>query len=113
MQVYKILTAAQWIALERDGESAGAPVDRADGYVHLSTAAQLPGTLAKHFAGQDGLMLLAFDAGALGPALAWEPSRGGDLFPHLYAPLRLSELHWARPLAADGQGGHLLPDGLA
>ena len=108
MLVYKVLTGEQWDALERAGEIAGARVDVADGFVHLSTAEQLPGTLARHFAGQPGLMLLALEAVALGPALVWEPSRGGALFPHLYAPLRRRDVLWARPLeidAATGQAG--------
>ena len=111
--VYKVLTHDEWAALERDGAIAGAPVDRADGFVHLSTAGQLPVTLAKHFAGQTGLMLLALEAAALGDALAWEPSRGGDLFPHLYAALRRADIRWARPLEPDGRGGHRLPEDLA
>jgi uncharacterized protein (DUF952 family) len=86
---YKVLTAEQMAALERDGSLAGAPVDLADGYIHLSTAAQLQETLDKHFAGQDGLWLAAVDLEALGEAVKWEPSRGGQLFPHIYGPLPL------------------------
>lgn len=85
---YKILTAAQWSALE-DGAFAGAPVDQADGYIHLSTAAQAPETLARHFAGQVDLVIAAVDLEALGEAVRWEPSRGGDLFPHVYGRLTL------------------------
>ncbi|MFT3972559.1 MAG: DUF952 domain-containing protein [Amaricoccus sp.] len=96
MLVYKVLRSAEWAALEAAGESRGAPVDVADGFVHLSTAAQLPGTLAKHFAGETGLVLLAVDANA---GMTWEPSRGGALFPHLYRPLRRADVVWARPLA--------------
>ena len=82
--IYKIFRAAEMAAFVAAGETAGAPVDVADGYVHFSTAAQAEGTLRKHFAGEDGLWLLACDPDALGPALRWEPSRGGALFPHLY-----------------------------
>ncbi|MBV8756535.1 MAG: DUF952 domain-containing protein [Deltaproteobacteria bacterium] len=85
--IYKIATRAQWQAAEATGVFTGAPVDVADGYIHFSTAEQLPETLAKHFAGQRDLLLIAVEADALGEALRWEPSRGGALFPHLYAPL--------------------------
>jgi uncharacterized protein (DUF952 family) len=98
MLIYKILRPAEWSELETAGTTPGAPADRADGYIHLSTAEQLPGTLARHFAGETGLVLLAVDAGAAGPALAWEPARGGALFPHLYRPLTLTDLVWSRPL---------------
>lgn len=85
---YKILTADQWAALNA-GRFTGAPLDRSDGFVHLSTAAQLAGTLDRYFAGQGGLIIAAVDLAALGPAVRWEPSRQGPLFPHLYAPLTL------------------------
>jgi uncharacterized protein (DUF952 family) len=87
---FKVLTAEQMHVLESTGTFAGAPVDLADGYIHLSTAAQLQETLDKHFAGQNGLWLAAVDLEAMGGAVQWEPSRGGQLFPHLYAPLPLS-----------------------
>ena len=96
---YKVLTAEQMAELET-GSFAGAPVDLADGYIHLSTAEQLSETIAKHFAGQSGLWLAAVDLEALGEAVQWEPSRGGQLFPHIYGPLPLdavtaySELHY-------------------
>jgi uncharacterized protein (DUF952 family) len=108
MLVYKLLRAAEWAGLDAAGASRGSPAGLADGYVHLSTAAQLAGTLAKHYAGESGLVLAALDAEAAGPELRWEPARGGGLFPHLYRPLRRAELVWARPL-----DGHALPDGLA
>ena len=97
---YKILTADQMHVLEHEGVFAGAPIDLADGYVHLSTAAQVAETLDKHFAGQAGLWLVVVDLEAMGDAVRWEPSRGGQLFPHLYAPLPLvavtaySEVHY-------------------
>ena len=87
---YKVLTADQMTALETDGVFAGAPVDLADGYIHLSTAEQLQETLDKHFAGQSNLWLAAVDLEALGEAVKWEASRGGQLFPHIYGPLPLS-----------------------
>ncbi|NIP76464.1 MAG: DUF952 domain-containing protein, partial [Xanthomonadales bacterium] len=95
MLIYKILTAGQWADLQREGEIPGAPVDIADGFIHFSTGAQVAETAAKHFACQKGLMLLAVGADALGPALKWEPSRDSALFPHLYGPLRMSDVLWA------------------
>lgn len=98
MLIYKIFRAPEWAALQTRGETRGAPVDIADGYVHFSTAAQAPETAARHFTHEENLTLLALDAEALGDALRWEPSRGGALFPHLYRPLRLSDVLWHRPL---------------
>lgn len=97
MLIYKILRDAELQAFQQHGRSDGAPVDLADGYIHLSTAAQVAGTLSRHFAGQSGLHLLALDSETL-PELRWEPSRGGDLFPHLYRELRTADLIWMRPL---------------
>ena len=110
--IYKILTSGQWSDLQEKGETDGAPVDVADGFVHFSTAAQVQETAAKHFAGKDGLWLLAYDETALGDALKWEPSRGGALFPHLYGPLRHADMTWAKPLPL-GSDGHQFPDDLA
>lgn len=87
---FKVLTAQQWAAFARDGEFAGAPVDLADGYIHMSTAGQLGETLAKHFAGQRGLVIAEIDLCGFGNTLRWEVSRGGAQFPHLYAPLPLA-----------------------
>lgn len=94
---FKILTAEQWAAFERAGLFHGAPVDVADGYIHLSTAEQLKGTLDKHFAGQSGLMVVEVSLHDLGDALKWEVSRGGALFPHLYATLPMSAVLSVRP----------------
>lgn len=105
MLIYKIFRAEEWDAMQAAGRSDGAPVDLADGFMHFSTAAQLPETLARHFAGEDGLTLLACDAGAMGDALRWEPSRGGDLFPHLYRPLSMADIRWTRPIGR-GANGH-------
>lgn len=92
------------------GQYFGSDDDARDGFIHFSTAAQARATAAKHFAGQDGLMLLAVDAAALGEQLKWEPSRGGDLFPHLYRPLPASavEASWPLPLGQDGE--HEFPE---
>jgi uncharacterized protein (DUF952 family) len=98
MLIYKIFRAPEWDALRADGSTAGAPVDLADGFVHFSTAAQVPETAARHFADVAGLCLIAVDADALGSDLRWEPSRGGDLFPHLYRPLLDDDVCWAKPL---------------
>ena len=86
---YKILTADQWAQFQSEGVFTGAPVDLADGYIHMSTAEQLPETLAKHFAGQSGLVIATIDLAQLGDALNWEVSRGGALFPHYYDALPL------------------------
>ena len=106
---YKVLTGPQMLALERDGVFAGAPVDIADGYVHLSTAAQVTETVDRHFAGQDNLHLVAVDLEALGDAVKWEPSRGGQLFPHLYAQLPLDAAFAYGALERDDSGRVLLP----
>lgn len=99
MLIYKVFRKEEWAAMRVDGRSLGAPVDLVDGFVHLSTAPQLAGTLSRHFAGEDDLTLLACDTAAIGPALKWEKSRGGDLFPHLYRPLQMSDIRWTRPIA--------------
>ena len=110
MLIYKIFTADQWSALDASGETEGAPVDLADGYIHFSTAEQAAETAAKHFAGQTGLMLAAVEADALGDALKWEPSRGGALFPHLYATLKRGDVVWAKPLPLGDDGVHQFPE---
>lgn len=108
--IYKICTTALWRQAEADGIFRGAPIDLDDGYIHFSTAAQVEETAAKHFKGQSDLMLVAVEAEALGSDLRYEVSRGGALFPHLYAPLPLSAVHWAVPLLLDGNGRHVFPD---
>lgn len=84
---FKVLTQQQWVDFERERVFRGAPVDIADGYIHLSTGEQLESTIAKHFAGQSPLMIAEVDLILLGDAVRWEAARGGDLFPHLYAEL--------------------------
>ncbi|MBD8548349.1 DUF952 domain-containing protein [Sphingomonas sp. CFBP 8760] len=106
---YKVLTADQMATLERDGSFAGAPVDLADGYVHLSTATQLTETVDKHFAGQTDLHVAAVDLGSFGGSLKWEESRGGQLFPHLYGPLLLETVIAYGPLERDEDGTVKLP----
>ena len=107
--IYKISPADLWQQAERAGEFTGAPVDRADGFIHLSTAAQVAETAARHFAGETDLVLVAVDANALGAALRYEPSRGGALFPHLYGVLPLAAVRWAKPLPLGGEG-HVFPE---
>ena len=111
--IYKIVPAALWRAAEAEGAFRGAPVDLADGFIHFSTAGQVRETAARHFAGQDDLLLVAIDAEALGSALVWEPSRGGDLFPHLYGVLALATVRSVVPLPLGPEGRHQFPDDLA
>lgn len=85
-RVYKILARTEWEAARAAGRYDGSALDRSDGFIHLSTGAQALETARRHFAGQADLVVLEIEADGL-PALRWEPSRGGDLFPHLYAPL--------------------------
>ena len=106
---YKILTAAQMAQFLREGRFAGAPVDLADGYIHLSTTEQLRTTLDKHFAGQTGLHIANVDLTVLGDAVRWEVSRGGALFPHVYADLPLSAVAAHGPVEFDDAGDLVLP----
>jgi uncharacterized protein (DUF952 family) len=103
--LYKIVPAALWREAERAGRFEGSPVDRQDGFIPFSTAAQVRETAAKHFAGQDDLLLVRVEAASLGASLAWEPARGGVLFPHLYAALdvTLAIRVDLLPLGADGK----------
>ena len=108
--IFKICHSPLWRDAERTGEFQGAPIDVIDGYLHFSTAQQVQETAAKHFAGQDDLLLIAIDADRLGDDLRYEPSRGGDLFPHLYAPLPLSAVLWVKPLPLGTDGRHVFPE---
>ncbi len=108
--IYKICDAALWREAERERRFRGAAVDARDGFIHFSTAAQLAETAARHFAGAADLVLVAVDAGTLGPALKWEPSRGGTLFPHLYGALPLDAVLWVRPLPLGADGRHHFPE---
>ncbi|WEF23477.1 DUF952 domain-containing protein [Paracoccus sp. S3-43] len=105
MMIYKVLRPAEWADLQAAGVTQGAPVDLADGFVHFSTAAQLGVTLSKHFGSEGDLILLACDPAALGDDLRWEPSRGGDVFPHLYRPLAMRDIAWSRVIGR-GENGH-------
>jgi len=107
--IYKICPRELWEEAEAAGRFDGAPVDLADGFIHFSTAGQAVETAAKHFAGQDDLVLVAVDPMLLGDALKYEVSRGGALFPHLYAPLDPAMVASVRPLPLGGDGNHLFP----
>jgi uncharacterized protein (DUF952 family) len=108
--IYKICERAQWRAAEAAGQYRGSSVDARDGFIHFSTAAQLAETASKHFAKTADLILIAIDAAVLGAQLRWEPSRGGDLFPHLYAALPLRAVRWARPLPDEIDGRRPMPE---
>jgi uncharacterized protein (DUF952 family) len=101
---YKIVDAAEWRAAVAEGRYDGAPVDLADGYIHMSTEAQLAETARRHFAGRDGLLLLDVDMGRLDGDVVWEPSRGGALFPHLYAALPVAAVVATRAFKVDAEG---------
>jgi uncharacterized protein (DUF952 family) len=87
LAIYKICTAEEWTKARHVGKFTGSEVDLRDGFIHFSTREQLAETAARHFSHLTGLVLVMVDADVLGPALKWEPSRGGALFPHLFAPL--------------------------
>ncbi len=106
--VYKILTEAEFGAL-RAGSFEGARADLADGYIHLSTATQLAGTVEKHFAGQSGLVVAAVELAALGGDVRWEVARGGQKFPHLYGRLSMAAVVAHAPLTRAADGGVELP----
>ncbi|MGD9806875.1 MAG: DUF952 domain-containing protein [Hyphomicrobiaceae bacterium] len=112
--VYKICSSADWRGAKLNGFFHGSPDDLRDGFIHLSTSAQLSGTLQKHFsdsAGKalPGLVLVGFEADALGPKLKWEPARDGALFPHLYAPIETQLAVSEVALEVDATGRHCLP----
>ncbi|NTJ05910.1 DUF952 domain-containing protein [Rhizobium lusitanum] len=108
--VYKIVPDALWQQARQTGVFNGAAIDLTDGFIHLSTARQAVKTAELYFAGQAGLLLVAIDSDVLGEKLVFEPSRGGDLFPHLYAPLPLSAVLWEKPLPIGSDGAHVFPE---
>ena len=108
--IFKICPQTLWRQSEAQGIFTGAPIDLRDGYIHFSSAGQVRETAARHFKGEDDLFLIAVDADSLGSALRFEPSRGGDLFPHLYGPLPMAAVRWVKPLPL-GQGStFIFPD---
>lgn len=102
--IYKITGAAEWREAEACGIYRGSADDLRDGFIHFSTATQLDVTARKYYIGRPDLLLVAFDPATLGPMLKWEPSRGGALFPHLYAQLETRLAAWVRPLSLDSEG---------
>jgi uncharacterized protein (DUF952 family) len=108
--IYKIVPASLWQDAQNSGEFKGAAVDLSDGFIHFSPAEQAGETAARHFAGQEGLLLVAVDGEALGERLVYEPSRGGALFPHLYGPLPLEAVLWQKPLPLGADGLHRFPE---
>ena len=106
--IYKIAPEGLWREAMEKGSFSGSPVDVKDGFIHLSTAAQVRDTAARHFAGVTDLVLVAITTTGLD--LRWEPSRGGDLFPHLYDELPLGAVRWVKPLPLNANGRHEFPD---
>jgi uncharacterized protein (DUF952 family) len=107
--IYKICPAELWHEAELAGRFDGSPVDLADGFIHFSSGEQVAETAGRHFAGQRNLVLVAVDSETLGPALKWEPSRGGALFPHLYGPLDVTLARNVVPLPLGDDGTHVFP----
>lgn len=108
---YKLVDRAEWVAARGQAAYGGSALDLRDGYIHLSTGAQLAETARRHFAGRDDLVLVAVDLRRAGEALKWEPSRGGDLFPHLYGPLTTDLASGERRLSVDADGVMRFEDG--
>ena len=107
--IYHLAREAGWRDAARSGRYTGTAEDRADGYLHFSTAAQVAESAAKHRSGETDIVLIAVDADSVGDALRWEPARGGDLFPHLYGALPLSSVLWSTPLPLGDDGLHRFP----
>ncbi len=107
---YKIVAAAEWRAALAEGRYEGSAVDLADGYIHMSTGEQLVETARRHYAGRTDLVLLTVDLRRFGDDLIWEPSRGGDLFPHLYAPLPAAAVTATRAFAVADDGAMIFED---
>jgi uncharacterized protein (DUF952 family) len=110
--IYKIAPATLWREAERAGRFDGSPVDLQDGFIHFSDASQVEETAARYFAGVADLVLAAISVEKLSGPLRWEASRGGALFPHLYAPLDLAAVLWVKPLPLGPDGRHVFPDGI-
>ncbi len=107
--IFKVMSGSEWSDAEAAGGYHGGADDQRDGFIHFSTALQLPETLRRHFAGRADLVLLAVDASALGDDLKWEASRGGALFPHLYASMPCDAVQRVWPLSLGADGMHILP----
>ena len=109
-RIYKVVSNELWDEAEKAKVFRGAPVDLEDGYIHFSTASQVADTITKHFAGQDNLLLLEVDVALLGDEVRWERSRGGALFPHLYADMPTEAVVSVLALPLNAEGKHVLPD---
>ncbi len=109
MLIYKIAHQVDWQAAERDGRFAGSAKDREDGFIHFSTAEQVPGTLARFYAGAEDLLLIAVEADDLSAALKFEASTHGGLFPHLYDALPLTAVRWKKPIGRNPDGSFDIP----
>ena len=107
--IYHMCRTDEWQSAQVTGAYLGSSQDKADGFIHFSDASQVVESAARHRAGQDGLVLLAVESAALGNALKWEPSRNGVLFPHLYAPLPVAAVRWAKDLPLSTDGRHVFP----
>jgi uncharacterized protein (DUF952 family) len=107
--VFHMCRKDEWEEARSAGAYAGSSQDRQDGFIHFSTAEQLPGSARKHRAGQLNIVLLAVDPTPLGDSLKWESSRGGALFPHLYGSLPVSAVRWTKNLSLGADGVHILP----
>jgi uncharacterized protein (DUF952 family) len=110
--IYRLLSVSAWQGAQATGSFVGTEHDLRDGFIHFSTAEQVAETAARHYAGQPQLVLLGVDVAALGAALRWEPSRGGALFPHLYAPLPVTAVTRVDSLSVAADGRHIFPDDL-
>lgn len=108
--IYKICTQEEWRDAEQRGQFEGSAVDKADGFIHFSTAEQAEETVSKHFAGQTNLVLVTVDTEKLSVELKWEESRGGALFPHLYEPLGVGAVDVVVPLPLGEDGAHIFPN---
>ena len=110
--VFKIVSAADWKHAEQKGSYTGSADDRRDGFIHLSSAAQTRGTVARHFSAREDLVIVAVSAPALGETLRWELSRDGEPFPHVYGELPLASVLWVQPLPLGRDGRHHFPEGI-
>jgi uncharacterized protein (DUF952 family) len=108
--LFKITSLVEWQAAIEAGKFEGSSLDLKDGYIHLSTATQAQDTARLHFAGQHGLLLVAIAEESVAPLLKWEPSRGGQLFPHVYASLNPATIIWAKPLPWNGVSHDFPPE---
>jgi len=107
--IYKILRAQEWESAEKIGLFSGSPDDLRDGFIHFSTASQIRATFDKYFSREDNLKIASVQGDALGDALKWEVSRNGDRFPHLYRPLKITEVRSVTDIGRDAHGGPIFP----